>query len=64
MLGHLNETGLSPVVLPLAPDGLAELVGLVDAGLISRSQAKDVLGECLPSRSARSRSSPSAGSRR
>ena len=47
VLGHLNETGLSPVVLPLAPDGLAELVGLVDAGLISRSQAKDVLGECL-----------------
>ncbi len=34
-------------MLPLAPDGLAELVGLVDAGLISRSQAKDVLGECL-----------------
>ena len=47
VLGHLNETGLSPVVLPLSPDGLAELVGLVDAGLISRSQAKDVLGECL-----------------
>ena len=48
MLGYLNESGLSPAVLPLAPDGLAELVGLVDAGLISRSQAKDVLGECLP----------------
>ena len=47
VLGHLNESGLSPVVLPLSPDGLAELVGLVDAGLISRSQAKDVLGECL-----------------
>jgi aspartyl-tRNA(Asn)/glutamyl-tRNA(Gln) amidotransferase subunit B len=47
VLGHLNESGLSPQVLPLAPDGLAELVGLVDAGLISRSQAKDVLGECL-----------------
>ena len=47
MLGHLNETGLSPVVLPLAPDGLAELVGLVAAGTISRSQAKDVLAECL-----------------
>jgi aspartyl-tRNA(Asn)/glutamyl-tRNA(Gln) amidotransferase subunit B len=47
VLGHLNETGLSPVVLPLAPDGLAELVGLVAAGTISRSQAKDVLGECL-----------------
>ena len=47
VLGHLNETGLSPVVLPLAPDGLAELVGLVAAGTISRSQAKDVLAECL-----------------
>ncbi len=47
VLGHLNESGLSPHVLPLAPDGLAELVGLVDAGLITRNQAKDVLGECL-----------------
>jgi len=47
VLGYLNESGLSPAVLPLAPDGLAELVGLVDAGLISRNQAKDVLGECL-----------------
>ena len=47
MLGHLNETGLSPAVLPLAPDGLAELVGLVADGTLSRSQAKDVLAECL-----------------
>jgi aspartyl-tRNA(Asn)/glutamyl-tRNA(Gln) amidotransferase subunit B len=47
VLGHLNETGLSPVVLPLAPDGLAELVGLVAAETISRKQAKDVLAECL-----------------
>ena len=47
VLGHLNETGLSPVVLPLSPDGLAELVGLVAAGTISRAQAKDVLAECL-----------------
>ncbi len=47
VLGHLNETGLSPVVLALSPDGLAELVGLVEAGTISRNQAKDVLGECL-----------------
>lgn len=47
VLGHLNETGLSPVVLPLAPDGLAELVGLVASGAISRAQAKDVLDECL-----------------
>ncbi len=47
VLGHLNDTGLSPVVLPLAPDGLAELVGLVASGAISRAQAKDVLDECL-----------------
>jgi aspartyl-tRNA(Asn)/glutamyl-tRNA(Gln) amidotransferase subunit B len=47
VLGHLNDTGLSPAVLPLGPDGLAELVGLVASGAISRAQAKDVLGECL-----------------
>jgi aspartyl-tRNA(Asn)/glutamyl-tRNA(Gln) amidotransferase subunit B len=47
VLGHLNETGLSVQVLPFAPDGLAELVDLVAAGEISRSQAKDVLDECL-----------------
>jgi aspartyl-tRNA(Asn)/glutamyl-tRNA(Gln) amidotransferase subunit B len=47
VLGHLNETGLAVTVLPLAPDGLAELVGLVADGTISRGQAKDVLAECL-----------------
>ena len=47
ILGFLNETGLSPGVLPLAPDGLAELVGLVQDGTLSRSLAKDVLDECL-----------------
>jgi len=47
VMAHLNETGLSVEVLPLAPDGLAELVGLVAAGTISRNQAKDVLAECL-----------------
>ena len=47
VLAHLNETGLSPEVLPLAPDGLAELVGLVADGTISRNQAKDVLDEAL-----------------
>jgi aspartyl-tRNA(Asn)/glutamyl-tRNA(Gln) amidotransferase subunit B len=47
VLGYLNETGLSIEVLPLAPDGLAELVGLVTDGTLSRSLAKDVLGECL-----------------
>jgi len=47
VLAHLNETGLAPAVLPLTPDGLAELVGLVADGSISRHQAKDVLAECL-----------------
>jgi aspartyl-tRNA(Asn)/glutamyl-tRNA(Gln) amidotransferase subunit B len=47
MLGYLNESGLSPEVVPLAPDGLAELVGLVADGTLSRNQAKDVLAECL-----------------
>jgi aspartyl-tRNA(Asn)/glutamyl-tRNA(Gln) amidotransferase subunit B len=47
LLGYLNESGLSPQVLPLAPDGLAELVGLVEDGTLSRKLAKDVLAECL-----------------
>ncbi len=47
ILGYLNESGLSPEVLPLAADGLAELVGLVQDGTLSRSLAKDVLDECL-----------------
>ena len=47
VLGYLNETGQSIEVLPLAPDALSELVELVATGKISRSQAKDVLGECL-----------------
>jgi aspartyl-tRNA(Asn)/glutamyl-tRNA(Gln) amidotransferase subunit B len=47
LLAYLNETGLSPEVLPLAPDGLAELVGLVADGTLSRKQAKDVLDEAV-----------------
>jgi aspartyl-tRNA(Asn)/glutamyl-tRNA(Gln) amidotransferase subunit B len=47
VLGYLNESGLAIEVLPLAPDGLAELVGLVAEGTISRNQAKDVLAEAL-----------------
>jgi aspartyl-tRNA(Asn)/glutamyl-tRNA(Gln) amidotransferase subunit B len=47
VLAHLNETGLSPQVLPLAPDGLAELIGLIRDGTLSRAMAKDVLDECL-----------------
>ena len=45
VLAYLNESGLSPAVL--APEMLAELVGLVTAGTISRQQAKDVLAESL-----------------
>jgi aspartyl-tRNA(Asn)/glutamyl-tRNA(Gln) amidotransferase subunit B len=47
VLAHLNETGLSAEVLPLAPDGLAELVGLVADGTLSRNLAQDVLAEAL-----------------
>ena len=47
ILGYLNETGLSPAVLPLTPDALAELVALVTDGTLSRNLAKDVLAECL-----------------
>jgi aspartyl-tRNA(Asn)/glutamyl-tRNA(Gln) amidotransferase subunit B len=47
VLGHLNESRLSVEVLPLAPDGLAELVDLVAGGTLSRNQARDVLGEAL-----------------
>jgi aspartyl-tRNA(Asn)/glutamyl-tRNA(Gln) amidotransferase subunit B len=47
VLAHLNETNLSIEVVPLAPDGLAELVGLVATGTLSRKQAKDVLDEAL-----------------
>ena len=45
VLAYVNETGLSPTVL--APEMLAELVGLVATGAISRLQAKDVLAESL-----------------
>jgi len=47
LLAYLHESGLLPEALPLAPDGLAELVGLVADGTISRNQAKDVLAEAL-----------------
>jgi aspartyl-tRNA(Asn)/glutamyl-tRNA(Gln) amidotransferase subunit B len=47
VLGYLNETGLSPAVLPFPPDALAELVGLVGDGTLSRNLAKDVLAEGL-----------------
>jgi aspartyl-tRNA(Asn)/glutamyl-tRNA(Gln) amidotransferase subunit B len=45
VLAYVNETGLSPAIL--APEMLAELVGLVASGTISRNQGKDVLDESL-----------------
>ena len=45
VLGYLNDRGLAPALL--TPEMLAELVGLVAAGTISRSQAKDVLNESM-----------------
>ncbi|MGO9875883.1 MAG: Asp-tRNA(Asn)/Glu-tRNA(Gln) amidotransferase subunit GatB [Acidimicrobiia bacterium] len=45
VLGFLNDRGLSPAVL--APEMLAELVGLVSDATISRGQAKDVLAESM-----------------
>ncbi|MGZ6954840.1 MAG: Asp-tRNA(Asn)/Glu-tRNA(Gln) amidotransferase subunit GatB [Acidimicrobiia bacterium] len=47
VLGYLNETGLAPVVLPFPPDALAELIGLIHEGTLSRALAKDVLAEGL-----------------
>ena len=47
VLGFLHETGGAPGALPLAPDGLAELIGLVADETLSRNLAKDVLDECL-----------------
>jgi len=41
----LNDSGATPA--ELTPEMLAELVGLVKAGTISRNQAKDVLDESL-----------------
>ncbi len=47
VLAYLHHSGLVPAALPLAPDGLAQLVGLVADGTVSRSQAQEVLDECL-----------------
>lgn len=47
VLGFLNESGAAAAELLLAPDGLAELVGIVASGTISRNQAKSVLSTAL-----------------
>jgi aspartyl-tRNA(Asn)/glutamyl-tRNA(Gln) amidotransferase subunit B len=45
VLGFINDRGLSPAML--TPEMLAELVGLVTDGTISRGQGKDVLSESM-----------------
>jgi len=47
VLAYLHEVRVAPGELALLPDGLAELVALVDDGTLSRKLAKDVLDECL-----------------
>ncbi len=47
LLAFLNDSGATVASLLLAPEGLAELVGVVADGTISRNQAKDVLAEGL-----------------
>ena len=47
ILGFLNESGLTPAALPLPPDGLAELIGLVGDGTLNRKLATEVLEVAL-----------------
>ncbi|MGZ8751633.1 MAG: Asp-tRNA(Asn)/Glu-tRNA(Gln) amidotransferase subunit GatB [Acidimicrobiia bacterium] len=47
ILGFLNESGLAPATLPLPPDGLAELIGLVGDGTLNRKLATEVLDVAL-----------------
>ena len=47
LLAHGNETATEPTAWALDPAGLAELVGLVADGAISRGQAKEVLAGAL-----------------
>ncbi len=48
-LGFLNETGTKLDDSNLRPAGLAELVGMVVGGSISRNQGKDVMADALRS---------------
>jgi aspartyl-tRNA(Asn)/glutamyl-tRNA(Gln) amidotransferase subunit B len=45
--GYLNNEKKSITELPLTPDALAELVGLIEANTISNKIAKDLLPELL-----------------
>lgn len=44
---HIKNEKCSVTELPLKPEGLAELIGLIDAGTISGKIAKDLLPELL-----------------
>jgi aspartyl-tRNA(Asn)/glutamyl-tRNA(Gln) amidotransferase subunit B len=47
VLAHLNESGIEPSALLVTPDSLAELIGLITDGTLSRALAKEVLAVCL-----------------
>ncbi|MGH8973562.1 MAG: Asp-tRNA(Asn)/Glu-tRNA(Gln) amidotransferase subunit GatB, partial [Acidimicrobiia bacterium] len=47
LLARVKESGAAPGALALTPEGLAELVALVDDGTLSRPLAKEVLGAVL-----------------
>jgi aspartyl-tRNA(Asn)/glutamyl-tRNA(Gln) amidotransferase subunit B len=47
LLGHINQANLTADTVPFEPDALAELVGLVADGTLSRNLAKDVFAESL-----------------
>lgn len=49
LLAHLNGNGLELSDLPLTPQGLGEMIGLLEAGTISSKIAKTVFKEMLES---------------
>jgi aspartyl-tRNA(Asn)/glutamyl-tRNA(Gln) amidotransferase subunit B len=46
---HLNESNIAPSASPVAPERLAELVGLVEQGSVTANAAKGVLAEMFAS---------------
>ena len=47
LLRYLSETGKTAASLPLTPEALADLVGLVGAGTVTSTSAKEILGTLL-----------------
>jgi aspartyl-tRNA(Asn)/glutamyl-tRNA(Gln) amidotransferase subunit B len=47
VMAYVNESGLSPDELPLPPDALAELIGLIADGTLNRKLASEVLDRSL-----------------